>query len=133
MDFLSSFSSCRNIQDYFAGISSHWMVYMKLALGFLSIFNFQGKLNLFSMQFSYGCMHFYILGLYQLFNFTKNDRVPRINEKFLNIQERGMFLGERKGSVFWMYVYMCLFTYYTYLEPSMLQTLWEVLYTQYLI
>lgn len=62
------------------------------------------------MQFSYGCMHFYILGLYQLFNFTKNDRVPRINEKFLNIQERGVFLGERKGSVFWMYVYMCLFT-----------------------
>lgn len=58
------------------------------------------------MQFSYGCMHFYILGLYQLFNFTKNDRVPRINEKFLNIRERSVSWGKKGVSVLDVCIYV---------------------------
>ena len=49
----------------------------------------------------------YILILCTLLRYTKNDRLFRINEKILELQEKGMFLGKKRSQCFgYIRIYM---------------------------
>ena len=63
-----------------------------------------------------------------MLRYTKNDRLFRINEKILELQEKGMFLGKKRSQYFG---YICIYmAFQKAMAPLSSALAWKILWTE---